>query len=589
MAKPHERRTGDWTLLRRFLHWTRPTRWQLITSIALIPLVVVCGIAQPRILGVAIDEYMLQGDLDGLAGAAILFFVVVVFEYIIGGAQIYLITACGVRSVNGLRRDVYRHVMRQGQRFFDRRPIGSLLSRTTTDIEAVGEALATGVVGILTDLVRLVGIISYMFSLDWMLTLVAFGVMPIVAIVVHLARAKLRDLSTWIRIYTARMNGYMQDQLAGVEVVQLMGGEESSVREFDDLNRKNVHAVHWANFYDAMLYAVMDGVSSICIAAVVWYGGARVLMGGLTPGMLVAFVEYIQKALIPVKEFSGKYATLQRTMAALERVFGLLDTHEEVHAGDDLIAQPRGHIRFEDVTYRYPQTDHDVLHNVSFEVKPGSVVALVGSTGAGKSTICRLLTQAYDGYQGSITVDGIEVRDLAPSQLSKLVAVVHQDVFLFQGTIRFNATLGDPSITDDRLAQALDIAEARGLVDAFPGGLEAMLVERGRNLSAGQGQLLTLTRAVSRMSDVVVLDEATASVDPITEALIQNGIGRILASKTVLVVAHRLSTVRAADTIIVLENGQIMESGTHMELLQEKGRYAALHETQRAFEGILLK
>jgi len=474
------------------------------------------------------------------------------------------------------------------------------LSRTVNDIEAVAETLNTGVVGIVTDIVRLLGIVAFMLWLDWRLTLVSFAVMPIVAIVVHVVRRQLRDVSTRIRIYIARINGYMQDHLAGVEMVQLHQGEARAVREFRDMNRINVRATHYSNFLDATLYAVMDGVSSICIALVVWYGGVEILASTadpamdptarvLTPGLLVAFVEYIQKALVPVKEFSGKYATLQRTMAALDRVFGLLDTHQEVPDGPKTMDNPQGHIRFDGVSYRYPETDRDVLKDVSFEILPGQVVALVGSTGSGKSTVCRLLTRSYGGYRGSITVDGVELSDLQSRHLRQNIAVVHQDVFLFHASARFNVALGDDSQSDEALWEALGIAEARAFVETLPGKLDGMISERGSNLSAGQGQLLTLARAMNRTPSVVVLDEATASVDPMTETLIQRAIDRILRLKTVLVVAHRLSTIRAADWILVVEDGRIVEAGKHETLLEQGGRYAVLHDNQLSEESKILK
>jgi ATP-binding cassette subfamily B protein len=547
----------------------------------LVPIVAACAIAQPRILGLAIDEYMLKGDLDGLGMAALLFLAVVVLEYILGATQLYLMMVVGTRAVGTMRRDVYKHVMAQGQTFFDRRASGSLLSRTTTDIEAVGESIFQGVIGLIGDAFRLVGMISYMLALDWKLTLVGFGMLPVAMFVVNVFRKQLRDLSLRVRVLVARLDGFMQEHLAGVEVVQLMGREERATEEFAQINRSALKSFHWSNFYDSALYAVMDGVSGICIAAVIWYGGAQVMAGRLTPGMLVAFVEYIQKALVPIKEFSGRYATMQRSFAALQRIFGLLDTHLEPTVGNRAIDTPTGSIRFDALSFSYPKAEKQVLHEVSFDVLPGKVVALVGSTGSGKSTVCRLVHRAYDGYLGSLTVDGVEVRELDAATMRRAVTVVHQDVFLFRGSVAFNLGLGDPAVTLEKMYSALEWVQARELIDQLPQGLDTDVGDRGRNLSAGQGQLISFARALCRDSATVLLDEATASIDPATEGLIQGAIERILELKTVIVVAHRLSTIRAADEIIVLEQGRIVERGPHDELLAHGKRYAELYEQRQ--------
>ena len=560
--------------------WLRPYRVALIISLVLVLPVAALGIVQPRLLGLAIDRYMLQGDLAGLTWVALVFLAVVVLEYVLGAFQVFLITRTGILALGTLRRDIYRHVMAQGQRFFDRKPTGSLLSRTTTDVEAIGESLSTGVVGVFGDVVRLVGILGTMLWLDWRLTLASLSIVPLVVGVVNVIRTRLRDLSVTIRVLSSRLTGFMAEHAAGAEVVQLLDREELTSREFSGINREAVRAFHWSNFWDASLYALMDGISSICIGLVVWYGASRTMDGSLTPGILVAFVEYVQRAMVPVKEFSSKYATMQRSFAALERIYSLLDTHEEIESGSVDPGRIDGPIRFHDVSFGYGGTGGKVLDGVSFEVVPGSVVALVGSTGAGKSTVLRLLTRAYGGYEGSITVGGFELRDLAVEAVRREIAVVYQDVFLFRGTVAFNLGLGAPGTSPERMREAARIVRADQFLDRLPRGYETEVGERGGQLSAGQAQLLAFARALCRDPSVVVLDEATASVDPETEGLIQAAIDRILALKTVLVVAHRLSTIRAADLILVMEGGRIVERGTHATLLAAEGRYAELYRTQ---------
>ena len=444
----------------------------------------------------------------------------------------------------------------------------------------MGESIFQGVVGLIGDAFRLIGMVGYMLALDWKLTLIGFSVLPIAMLVVNLFRKKLRDLSVRVRILVAKLNGFMQEHLAGVEVVQLMGREEQATEEFSEINRSALKSFHWSNFYDSALYAIMDGISGVCIAAVVWFGGAQVLSGQLTPGLLVAFIEYIQRAMVPIKEFSGRYATMQRSFAALQRIFSLLDTHQEPANGRDGMDELSGSISFDGVSFTYPNTEKQVLNDVSFDVAPGQVVALVGSTGSGKSTVCRMAARTYDGYEGSLRIDGRELTSLDADTMRRCLTVVEQDVFLFRDSVAFNLSLGDPQITEERMWEALELVQADGFVRELPGGLHSDVGDRGCNLSAGQGQLVSFARALCRNTPIVLLDEATASIDPYTEAMIQSAIERILSLKTVVVVAHRLSTIRAADMILVLERGSIVERGNHTQLLAMEGRYAKLHEQQ---------
>ncbi len=577
---------SDLALLGRLWPWVRPEKPSLYAAAALLPIMVVCTAAQPWVLGHAIDGFMRTSDLDGLWQAAMLYLILVLGEWISSASHGYLLSVVGTRVIGALRSDVIGHVLGQGQRFFDRRAAGVLLSRTTSDVEAIGETFFTGVISIVADVAKLGGIVVTMLALNVPLTIAAFAALPIFWIAVEFFRRRVRDSSMAIRAVTAKMNGFVAEHIAGIDVVQLNRREEAATAEFTGIAKGALRTYHLSNLYDAALYAVMDGLGSIAVGVLVWYAAGDVLAGIVAPGLLVAFIDYVQRALVPIKEFSGKYATLQHSFAGLQKVMDLLDVDERVAAGVEPLPVPRGAIRFEGVTYHYPGVDRPALDSVDFDAEPGQVVAFVGATGSGKSSVCRLLLRAYDGYSGSIRIDGQPLESLAPAALRSAMVSVPQDVALFRGSVRFNLTLGE-AIPDDRLWRALELVEADAVVKSL-GGLDAEVGDRGNRLSVGQGQLLTLARAMARDPVILVLDEATASVDPSTEALISSALDRIFASRrlpsaerafrlqTIVVVAHRLSTIRSADRIYVLDHGRIVESGTHGSLVARNGAYASL-------------
>ena len=576
---------GDAQLVARLWPYVRPSRRWIYLSLALTPIGVAASLVQPIILQRGIDDYIAAGDLDGLTLIALAFVAIVGVGFSARAFGAYALDLAGLRGLAALRRHVFRHVTQQGQRFFDRRTTGSLMTRTTNDVEAVYESLAFGVVSLFSDALMIVGILVAMALLDWKLTLVACALAPVIAFVVDLFRRRLRTLSLVIRKTLSRLNGFFAERIYGMTTVQLYGAERPSVERFRELSYQYLDAYRRSNWWDAGLYAIMDGLSALAIGMVLWYGAGRFAAPGdaITIGLLVAFIDYLGMVFGPIREFSGRIATIQRAIAALERIFGLLGTEDRVAPGHLSLGGDGGDggggaVRFEGVSFAYAEDRPDVLHDVSFDVQPGEVVALVGATGSGKTTIGKVLTRMYDGYRGHIALDGQELRDLRVDELRRHVAVVHQDVTLFDASLADNIGLWDPAIPRERIEASARLARADGFVDELPGGYDHHVTERGANLSVGQKQLIAIARAMAREAPIVILDEATASVDSVTEALIDEAVVELFQRRTVLVIAHRLSTIARADRIVVLHHGRVVEQGTHAQLLALDGRYRLLVE-----------
>lgn len=571
-------------LVRRFWGFARAHKRWLALGMSMIPLVAALSTLRPLLLKHAVDVSIPERDVVGLRVLGIVFLVAVVGEFLCQAVQVYALQRGGHATISDLRRLIFRHVLRLPARFYDNNAIGSLLSRTTSDIEALSETLSFGVFTIVTDVVMILSILVAMFVLDPTLTLVTLTVAPVLFVIIGYFGSALRRLQLEVRKAQAAQTGFLAEQLAGVTVVQLFGRQHAALTEYDRLGQRNLVATKRANLLDALLYSLMDGISAFAIALMIYFAAPSVTAGGaITLGLLFTFVDYLQRVFVPIKEFSGKLATIQRAAASLERIYGLLDEPAETRAPDDTRLDAwRGGLHVRELSFRYKPDGPDVLRRVSFDLEPGEVVAVVGRTGSGKSSLGRVLTRFYDGYRGSIRLqtggDGVELAEISPDCLRRRLLMVQQDVFLFNDDVGFNVSLGERGIADDpeRLQRALAIVQADRTV-AERGGLGFEVGERGANLSVGEAQLLAFARVAAREPTLLILDEATASVDSLTEQKVQRAIEQLLRGRSVIVIAHRLSTIRRADKILVMQGGEIVEQGTHAVLMAKAGVYAELY------------
>lgn len=571
---------SDLQRLRRLWPYLRGDLWLYLLALLCAPVAAGLTVVQPYLLKVAIDDGITPGNLEVLSTVAMQYLGAVMIGFLAQGAYTLFISYASTRTIANLRDVVYQHTVSRAQSVFDREPTGKLLTRATSDVEALGETLSAGAITLVVDVLLLIGILGAMFALDPKLTGLVLLSAPLLAIFVDRIRRVLRRQYQVVRTSLSALNAYTAERLHGLEVVQLYRDEARTMEQYDERLFGYRDATIRTNIFDALLYASMDGMRSITMALMLWYGTGSVLDGVVTAGLLAAFIEYISQLYRPIQEFSAKVAILQRAASALEKIFGLLDIEDAVSPGSvDLPEEPRGHLVFEQVHFAYREGT-DVLHGIDLEVRPGEVVALVGRTGSGKTTLGKLLVRMYDGYRGSITVDGVELREIRPTSLRQGLGMVRQDVQLFPGDVRFNLALGK-ELSDEALLRAVQQAHAEPAVQRL-GGLDGPVTHGGKNLSVGEAQLLSFARTMAHDPPIVVLDEATASVDSLTEARVQAATEAVLEEKTVIVIAHRLSTVMTADRIAVMRDGRIVELGRHEELVALGGLYAQLVEDDLA-------
>ena len=576
-------RAFDRRLAARLLEAARPHRGLITGSLLLFPVVAVLELAQPWLLKVAIDDHILKSDWLGLTRVGGLYVAVLAVLYALRTLEGYLMQLTGQRVIHDLRAAIFDHLLRLEARFFDRNPVGRLMTRVLHDVEAVSEAFTSGLFAVVADVVTLTGVVAVMLWIDWRLALVTFSLMPILLVVATYFRLNARDAYREVRRRLARLNGFLQESLQGMTVVQLFVRERHERERFRRLNIGYRQALFGSTRWEASLYAVVEALGSIALALLIWYGSGRIVAESLTFGALVAFIQYTNRFFLPIRDLGAKYTVMQWAMASSERIFGLLDRAPAIVSPS--APRPRARrsgapaVELQSVWFAYDGDDW-VLRDCSFSVAPGERVAIVGATGEGKTTCARLLNRSYDVRQGRVLVDGVDVREWDLAELRRHVGIIFQDSVLFAGTIEENLRLGaDGAVSPADLWRALESSRA-GFVTELPRGLGELLGERGANISHGQRQLLAIARALVYNPAVLVLDEATSSVDPESEALIRQAMTGLLAGRTSITIAHRLSTVHAADRILVLHRGRVHEDGTHTELLRRGGLYARLYELQ---------
>jgi ATP-binding cassette subfamily B multidrug efflux pump len=585
----------DARLMRRLMGYLRPYKWHALGALAAIIANSFLQLGQPYLTKLAIDQYIAHNDLSGLDWIAVAFLGILVGSFVLEYAQTYTMQLVGQRIMYDLRMQIYHHLQRVDVRFYDRNPVGRLMTRVTSDVDVLNELFTGGVVAVFGDVFTLIGIMAVLLLMDWRLALIAFSVLPLIVLITQWFRRHVRDSYRTVRLWIARINAFLQEHITGMATVQLFRREAASFARFDEINRRHRDANIDSIFYYAVFYPAIEIVASLAAALIIWYGGGWVLQGTLTLGALVAFLQYAQRFFRPISDMSEKFNILQASMASSERIFKLLDepvhitspfraglktgpSNEIVRGGAGLQTGPATNA-FEDVWFAYNDEEW-VLKDVSFRVEPGERIGIVGATGAGKTTIINLLMRFYDVTRGRVLVDGKDIRDWDLQELRSQFSLVLQDVHLFSGTIAGNIRLGNAAIDDERVREAARSVHADRFIDVLPDGFESPVAERGATLSVGQKQLLSFARALAFDPRILVLDEATSSVDTETELLIRDALHVLMAGRTTIAIAHRLSTIQDMDRIIVLHKGELREIGTHQELLARRGLYFKLYQLQ---------
>ena len=578
----------DSRLMKRLLGYIRPYKYYVIFAILLNVVVAGLGPVRPLLTKIAIDDYIAKSDYHGLMIIGLLLFGSLLFQAFIQYFLTYYTQYLGQKILYDLRMQIFKHIQKLALKFFDKTPIGRIVTRATNDVEALGELFSSGIVMVFSDVFIILWILVFMFAMDVPLSLVTLSVLPVLIYGTFLFRKKVRERYRDVRLHLARLNSYMQEHVTGMSVVQIFNKEKDEFKKFssinDDFRSANIKSI----FYYAIFYPSVELLSSIAVGLIIWYGGGEVIRSTLTIGVLFAFIQYTEMFFRPIRDLSEKYNIMQTAMASSERIFKLLDNQTfikniENPAGLDTV---KGSIEFKNVWFAY-NSDEYVLKDMNFKINPGETVAIVGHTGAGKTSTINILTRFYDIQKGNILLDGVDISTIDKQELRKHISLVLQDVFLFSGTIESNINLNNPDISFERVKKAAEIVGADKFIMDLPDQYKEPVKERGATLSVGQKQLISFARALAYDPKILILDEATSSIDTETEILIKEAIEKLLVGRTAIVIAHRLSTIQNANKIIVLHKGEIRETGNHQQLLAKKGIYYKLYQLQYKDQEIL--
>ena len=571
----------DPRIMKRLLSFFKPyTRYIVIATILTIMISALAAL-RPRLTPIAIDDKIMNKDFQGLQFIILIMLATLVVQGLIQYITAYLTSWIGQKIIYDLRKKIFDHIMSLDLKFFDKNPIGRIVTRVTGDVEVLFEVFSSGLVTAFGDIFLIIWIFYFMFTLDFKLAVMTLSILPVLIIATGIFRKKVRESYRRIRILIAKLNSYIQEHITGITIVQYFSKEKRTTDEFEEINRDHTEQNKKSVFYYAVFFPIVELIGAISVGMIIWYGGGQVVQSAVSIGVLVSFIQFTEMFFRPIRDLSEKYNILQTAMASSERIFALLDEKPIITDPDnpEKLNDVKGRIEFRNVWFAYNHDDY-VLKNVSFTIEAGEKVAFVGATGAGKTTIINLLSRFYEVNKGQITIDGIDIKEVSQSELRKNIGIVLQDVFLFSGDIRSNITLNNGDINNEAIEEAVENVGLSNFVNSLPGRLDHPVKERGSTLSVGQKQLISFARALAYDPKILILDEATSSVDTNTEILIQKAIQILIEGRTSIVIAHRLSTIQTCDKIIVMHKGEVKEMGTHQELLEKGGLYYRLYQLQ---------